>query len=86
MQANKINESTTRELKQWLERPETSAQAGLGIEIRQDLQWLDENSKDLSSIEINEKEEMISQRGQGTTSSNGMEMFLGLFGCGGRRK
>ncbi|KIV85235.1 hypothetical protein PV11_00958 [Exophiala sideris] len=86
MQANKITESTTRDLKQWLQKPGTGAQAGLGIEMRQDVQWLDENSKDLSSIEINEKDDMLPQRPQGSSSRAGIEAFLALFGCGGRRK
>ena len=86
MQANKISESTTRDLKQWLQRPGPSSQAGLGIEMRQDVQWLDENSKDLSSIEITEKDEMMPRRAQGPSISGGLEAFLALFGCGGRRK
>ncbi|KAI1617979.1 hypothetical protein EDD36DRAFT_459639 [Exophiala viscosa] len=86
MQANKIAESTTRDLKQWLQKPGTGAQAGLGIEMRQDVQWLDENSKDLSSIEISEKDETMPQRQQGSSSRVGIDALLALFGCGMRRK
>ncbi|OAL35604.1 hypothetical protein AYO20_05223 [Fonsecaea nubica] len=99
MQANKASESTTRELREWLAKPGTSVEAGLGINIQQDLQWL-ENTKDLSSIELGDKEgaeptidkEKASQGagggGEGGDGSGGKGGggFMALFGCAGKRK
>ena len=86
MQANKITESTASDLKQWLQRPGADSKTGLGIEMRQDVQWLDQNAKDLSSIEISEKDEMMPQNAHGSSSKVGIEALLALFGCGGKRK
>ncbi|KAK7890340.1 hypothetical protein LTR67_008226 [Exophiala xenobiotica] len=90
MQANKASESTTKELKQWLHKPGTNAQAGLGIEMGHDLQWLEENKNDLSSIDFNEKEDMLPkeapQTHAGPSNSGGPLGFLALFGCGAKRK
>ncbi|KIW27194.1 uncharacterized protein PV07_06956 [Cladophialophora immunda] len=99
MQANKVSESTTKELKEWLAKPGTSIEAGLGINTQQDLQWL-ENTKDLSSIELGDKEadpatdkENASQEvggsgggGGGSSGGGGGGGFMALFGCGGKRK
>lgn len=98
MQANKAGEATTRELQQWLEQPATSAGAGLGISIQQDLLWL-ENSKDLSSIALNEKAHSEKGRekrpsggsgtgiadggGGGTGGGGGWKSF---FSCAGKRR
>lgn len=88
MQANKASESTTQDLKQWLQRPGTSAGAGLGIDVRQDMQWLEENKNDLSTIDFNEKQEMLKKPvPQPNTTNNGAAAgFLGWFNCAGRRK
>ena len=51
MQAAKAPKSTLASLKQWLERPQTSAGAGLGIGAQEDLLWLD-GAKDLSSFNL----------------------------------
>lgn len=90
MQANKVSETTTTELKRWLEKPGTSAEAGLGLGIQQDLQWL-ENSKDLSSIEMNEpaktpQPQVPDTNGSGGGGGGGGGGFFALFGCGGKRK
>ncbi|KIW17338.1 hypothetical protein PV08_04530 [Exophiala spinifera] len=88
MQANKASESTTQDLKQWLQRPGTSAGAGLGIDVRHDMQWLEENKNDLSAIDFNEKDEMSKKpASKSTTSNNGAASgFLSLFNCAGKRK
>lgn len=51
MQAAKAPKSTLANLKQWLERPTTSAGAGLGRGAQEDLLWL-EGAKDLSSVSL----------------------------------
>ncbi|KIX98178.1 uncharacterized protein Z520_06258 [Fonsecaea multimorphosa CBS 102226] len=101
MQASKVSDSTTKELKEWLAKPGTSIEAGLGINTQQDLQWL-ENTKDLSSIQLgdNEAEPAVDKEkgsqgaeeggggggGGGGGSSGGGGGFMALFGCGGKRK
>lgn len=79
MQANKASEATAKELKEWLEKPATSAEAGLGVNTQHDLQWL-EHAKDLSSIDLNEKDLASGP------SDTGGGWFAALFGCGGKRK
>lgn len=100
MQANKASETTTKELKQWLQRPGTSSGAGLGISVQQDLLWL-ENSRDLSSIALNEKGTPVQQ--QNETSRGGTDIdpdmsrsktadtggnggWKAFFNCAGKRK
>jgi hypothetical protein len=89
MQANPASESTTKELKQWLSKPGTNPEAGLGISTQQNLQWL-ENTKDLSSIELGDEENAPSihkekppTTGGGTSGGGG---FMAFFGCAGKRK
>ncbi|EXJ83902.1 hypothetical protein A1O1_07531 [Capronia coronata CBS 617.96] len=91
MQTNKVSETTSKDLKQWLEKPATSAEAGLGISIQQDLLWL-ENSKDLSSLAVNDNEnekekEQVSPESSTTgdpgSSGAGWKSF---FNCAGKRK
>ena len=84
MQANKASETTMSELKQWLEKPGTSAEAGLGLGIQQDLEWLDK-SKDMSSITLGEKEQPLERTEESQTGGGGGG-FMALFGCGGKRK
>ncbi|KIW71189.1 hypothetical protein PV04_03385 [Phialophora macrospora] len=90
MQASQASESTTKELKQWLSKPGTNPEAGLGISTQQTLQWL-ENTKDLSSIELGDEEnapsirkEKPSSAGGGTSGGGGG--FLAFFSCAGKRK
>jgi hypothetical protein len=86
MQANKMDESTGKELRRWLETPGTSAQAGLGIDVRQELQWLD-NSKDLSSLRLSEKAEPAGRPTEQTQKEGGPSGGVwALFGCAGKRK
>ncbi|KAL2419980.1 hypothetical protein ABEF95_009798 [Exophiala dermatitidis] len=100
MQASKASETTTKELKQWLQRPGTSSGAGLGISVQQDLLWL-ENSRDLSSIALNAKGTPVQQ--QNETSRGGTDIdpdmsrsktadtggnggWKAFFNCAGKRK
>ncbi|KIW97124.1 uncharacterized protein Z519_02516 [Cladophialophora bantiana CBS 173.52] len=88
MQANKVSESTTMELKDWLSKPGTSIEAGLGINTQQDLQWL-ENTKDLSSIELGVKAQdpaVDKEKASKEATGGGGGGFMALFGCGGKRK
>jgi len=86
MQANKVSETTTQELKQWLEKPGTSAEAGLGINTQQDLQWL-QTTKDLSSIALNERDNIPESKEEVNGDNGGSGGgFMALFGCGGKRK
>lgn len=89
MQTNKASETTTKELKQWLAKPGTSAEAGLGINTQQDLQWL-ENTKDLSSIALKNEEDEASdleaQEKPTPSAGGGGGGLMALFGCGGKRK
>jgi hypothetical protein len=89
MQTNQASATTMKELKQWLSKPGTGADAGLGINTQQDLQWL-ENTKDLSSIELGDednaasvhKEKPPSEKGKG----GGGGGFMAFFNCAGQRK
>jgi len=81
MQANKASKSTMLDLKQWLERPGTSAEASLGDGARQDLRWL-EGSKDLSSVTLGPGEESH----QANSTKGGGGGFAALFNCAGKRK
>lgn len=51
MKASSVDEKTSDDLKQWLETPRNGSEAGLGIDVQQDLAWA-QNSKDLSSISL----------------------------------
>lgn len=51
MKANSVDEKTSADLKQWLETPRDGSEAGLGIDVQQDLAWA-QISKDLSSISL----------------------------------
>ena len=84
MQANKADQTVMRDLRQWLENPNTSAGAGLS-EARDDLAFL-ENSKDLSSVNLGNPEKAASVKhseGREEKSSGG---FASLFNCVGKRK
>ncbi len=89
MQSNKVSESTTKELKQWLSDPERGAEPGLGINTQQDLQWV-ERTKDLSSIELGDDETSPSIHKEKPPSevggSGGASGFMAFFGCAGKRK
>ncbi|EXJ79867.1 hypothetical protein A1O3_08152 [Capronia epimyces CBS 606.96] len=101
MQANPVSPTTTRELKQWMEKPATGVGDGLGITIQQDRLWL-ENSKDLSSIALNEKGRPPPGQEEGQTGSSGTGTntgtatataadgggrgWMSLFSCAGKRK
>ncbi|KIX10016.1 uncharacterized protein Z518_01097 [Rhinocladiella mackenziei CBS 650.93] len=82
MQASKASETTTNELKNWRVTPGTSAEAGLGIDIQQDLPWW-ENSQDLSSLAFREKQKSPEPKPENNKGGGG---FPALFGCGGKRK
>lgn len=60
----------------------------MGIDVRQDMQWLEENKNDLSTIDFNEKEEMVKKSApQPHANNNGAAAgFLALFNCAGKRK
>ncbi len=58
MQSNKADEAVRRDLRQWLENPDTHAGAGAS-EAREDLAWL-EKSKDLSSVNLGNPEKPAS--------------------------
>ena len=98
MKANSADEKTTGDMKKWLEKPRNGAEAGLGIDVQQDLQFI-QNSKDLSSISLNnEKSESAVPKapsvnnngitdGAGTSNGGGGGGgFLALFGCASKRK
>ncbi len=93
MQANKIHDSTLKDLKQWLSDPATNAEPGLGVNTRQDLQWV-EKTKDLSSIEIGDDDTAPSIRKEKPPSDAGAPIgqkggnaFMALFAsCAGKRK
>jgi hypothetical protein len=86
MQAKKADQTVMRDLRQWLENPNTSAGAGMGG-AREDLAWL-ENSRDLSSVNLGNSEkparkESVASTGGEKSSGGG---FVSLFNCVGKRK
>jgi hypothetical protein len=101
MKASSVDEKTTEDLKQWLEKPRDGSEAGLGLELRQDLEWA-QNSKDLSSISLNqEKAKSMKEapsdnrtpsiKNDGAASDRGANGgggggFLAMFGCASKRK
>ena len=89
MQSNKVSDSTTKDLKQWLSKPEAGAESGLGINTQQDLHWL-QNTKDLSSIELGDEETAPSIRKEKPPSEvggmGGGGGFMAFFSCAGKRK
>lgn len=90
MQATKAPKSTLANLKQWLERPTTSAGAGLGRGAQEDLLWLD-GAKDLSSVNLGmpTKAEKMDKEGKDSvvTALSSSKKKGGLFGsCAGKRK
>jgi hypothetical protein len=90
MQATKAPKSTIANLKQWLERPTTSAGAGLGRGAQEDLLWLD-GAKDLSSVNLGlpTKAEKMEKERNGSVSSTlpNNKKKGGLFtSCAGKRK
>ncbi len=96
MKTDKASESTTNELKEWLQKPGPQTEAGLGISVQQDLEWIN-TSKDLSSITLNEKEGETIRNKEGrpvtatsgptpATGGGGGGGFMALFGCAGKRK
>lgn len=83
MQATKAPKSTLANLKTWLERPQTSAGAGLGLDAQQDLLWLD-GAKDLSSVNLGPQNP---KRDRKVSSASGSSKRPGLFAsCAGKRK
>jgi hypothetical protein len=87
MQANKANKAVMRDLRQWLEDPNTSAGAGMGG-TRADLAWL-ENSRDLSSVQLGNSEKVPESRDGGggeRAGKGGGGGFASLFNCAGKRK
>ena len=102
MKASNVDEKTSEDLKQWLEKPRDGSEAGLGIELQQDLEWA-QNSKDLSSISLNkEKAKSVKEpptenrtpsikidgavSDRETGAGGGGGGFLALFGCASKRK
>ena len=81
MQGHKASDRTRQDLKQWLEKPTTSAGASVGA--KDDIRWL-ESSKDLSAIDVS-GEEKGEKVGKAPSQKQGGG-FGALFGCAGRRK
>lgn len=86
MQANKADAEVMRDLRQWLENPNVSAGGGL-----EDLAWL-QNSKDLSSVNLNGKTEKTEKPATTRPSNDGGERgghggIVNWFSsCAGKRK
>ncbi|KAJ9612262.1 hypothetical protein H2200_003859 [Cladophialophora chaetospira] len=91
MQTNKVSDSTTRDLKQWLSTPEPGAEPGLGNSTQQNLQWL-QNTKDLSTIELGDDDTAPSIRKEKPPSEvdgpkrGGSGGFMAFLNCAGKRK
>lgn len=88
MQATKAPKSTLAGLKEWLERPQTSAGAGLGRGAQEDLLWLD-GTKDLSSVRLGalNAEKTNKERRGSALSRVTTNKKPGLFAsCAGKRK
>lgn len=73
MQASKASKATQQNLRTWLERPSTSA--GAGLTSNDELNWLNE-SKDLSAVNLRQM--------SAKSSSGGVSNFMG--GICGKRK
>ena len=85
MQAKKASNSTMRDLRQWLEKPSTSAGAQLSSS-KQDLDWLD-NSKDLSSVQLGKAVKPAAETNGSVGGGGGTGGFTSLFNqCTGKRK
>jgi hypothetical protein len=83
MQATKAPKSTLAGLKQWLERPQTSAGAGLCRGAQEDLLWLD-GAKDLSSVNLGAQN---AEKERKASVASGTGKRSGLFAsCAGKRK
>lgn len=98
MKANSVDEKTSDDLKNWLEKPRDGSEAGLGIDVQQDLAWA-QNSKDLSSISLKKarapsmkdtpkenRTPSMKNEGGASTGGGGGGGFLALFGCASKRK
>lgn len=100
MKETSVDEKTSGDLKRWLEKPREGSDAGLGIEVQQDLAWA-QNSKDLSSISLKkEKARAVDEiptenrtpsiKNEGAAAAagggGGGGGFLALFGCASKRK
>ena len=73
-----------QDLKQWLEKPTTSA--GATLSAKEDLKWL-ESQKDLSAVKLNgEKGSQAAPSQKSTDGSGGGSGIAALFGCAGKRK
>jgi len=91
MKASKVSESTTNNLKEWLERP--SASTSISKDAKEDLDWLKKNDKDMSSVSVDSDEKEGKREssqeigGSGGDKAGRKRGFLALFGgCAGRRK
>ena len=74
-----------RDLRQWLEKPSTSAGAQLSSS-KQDLDWLD-NSKDLSSVQLGKAARPATEASENDHGSGGAGGFASFFNqCTGKRK
>jgi hypothetical protein len=73
MQASKASKATQQNLRTWLERPSTSA--GAGLTSNDDLNWLNE-SKDLSAVNLRQM--------SAKSSGGGVSNFMGAI-CGKRK-
>jgi len=93
-----VDEKTSGDLKQWLQKPREGPDAGLGIELQQDIAWA-QNSKDLSSISLDKEKTTavddappenrtpsLKNEGAATGGGGGGGGFLALFGCASKRK
>ena len=94
MQANKASRQTMRDLKQWLEKPQTSA-GGAVVTAKNDLEWL-EKSKDLSCVQLGAdgwlagdgRENAVGAAGGHEGGGGGGGRFFAklLGSCAGRRR
>lgn len=94
MKSHNIDDKTSAQVQRWMENGESGEQLGLGIDTRQDLQWLQKN-QDISSITLNSMGKGTSMTGEtvvkgsgggGGTGGGGAAGLMALFGCAGRRK
>ena len=84
MQANKADQAVMRDLKQWLENPNTSAGVGMS-EAKKDLAWL-EKSKDLSSVNLGNAEKAASVRPTAEEPASSGGFVTWFQQCAGKRK
>lgn len=99
MKEMSVDEKTSGDLKQWLEKPREGSESGLGIEVQQDLAWA-QSTKDLSSISLkremaraveetpteNRTPSIKENEGNASNRGGGGGGFLALFGCASKRK